>query len=126
MDTTQQTKLTKSEWESVEVPVSEDEKRVLTLIIEGYSNVNIKHNNNKSLFSYAKIEKSDLIETYFYKKFFQPIVKDIASGTKELEKFDLSIKDVKLDKLKTADTIRLNNMNSNIEQMSSTIKKPPR
>jgi hypothetical protein len=53
----------------------------------------------------------------FYKKFFQPIVKDIASG----EKFDLSIKDVKLDKLKTADTIRLNNMNSNIEQMSSTI-----
>ena len=121
MDTTQQTKLTKSEWESVEVPVSEDEKRVLNLIIEGYSNVNIKHNNNKSLFSYAKIEKSDLIETYFYKKFFQPIVKDIASGTKELEKFDLSIKDVKLDKLKTADTIRLNNMNSNIEQMSSTI-----
>jgi hypothetical protein len=117
MDTTQQTKLTKSEWESVEVPVSEDEKRVLNLIIEGYSNVNIKHNNNKSLFSYAKIEKSDLIETYFYKKFFQPIVKDIASG----EKFDLSIKDVKLDKLKTADTIRLNNMNSNIEQMSSTI-----
>jgi hypothetical protein len=117
MDTTQQTKLTKSEWESVEVPVSEDEKRVLNLIIEGYSNVNIKHNNNKSLFSYAKIEKSDLIETYFYKKFFQPIVKDIAFG----EKFDLSIKDVKLDKLKTADTIRLNNMNSNIEQMSSTI-----
>ena len=33
MDTTQQTKLTKSEWESVEVPVSEDEKRVLTLIL---------------------------------------------------------------------------------------------
>ena len=98
MDTTQQTKLTKSEWETIEVPVSEDEKRVLNLIIEGYSNVNIKHNNNKSLFSYAKIEKSDLIETYFYKKFFQPIVKDIASinGCKELEKFDLSIKDVSM------------------------------
>ena len=121
MDTTQQTKLTKSEWESVEVPVSEDEKRVLNLIIEGYSNVNIKHNNNKSLFSYAKIEKSDLIETYFYKKFFQPIVKTIVCDSKEITNFDSSIKDVKMDKLKTADTIRINNMNSNIESMSSTI-----
>lgn len=121
MDTTQQTKLTKSEWESVEVPVSEDEKRVLNLIIEGYSNVNIKHNNNKSLFSYAKIEKSELIETYFYKKFFQPIVKTIVCNSKEITNFDSSIKDVKMDKLKTADTIRINNMNSNIESMSSTI-----
>ena len=121
MDTTQQTKLTKSEWESVEVPVSEDEKRVINLIIEGYSNVNIKHNSNKSLFSYAKIEKSDLIETYFYKKFFQPIVKTIICDSKEITNFDSSIKDVKMDKLKTADTIRINNMNSNIESMSSTI-----
>ena len=29
MDVTKQTKLSKAEWESVEIPVSEDEKRIL-------------------------------------------------------------------------------------------------
>ncbi len=117
MDTTQQTKLSKSEWESVEVPVSEDEHRVLNLIIEGYSNVNIKHNNNKSLFSYAKIEKTEMIETHFYKKFFKPIVMEIISGPD----FDKKIKDIKIEKLKTADTIRITNMTANIDAMTSTI-----
>lgn len=49
------------------VPVSEDEKRVLNLIIEGYSNVNIKHNNNKSLFSYAKIRNRTSLKLTFTK-----------------------------------------------------------
>ena len=71
MDTTQQSRLTKAEWDSVEVPVLDSEKRVLDLIIAGYHDVNIKQNNNKSLLSYAKIEKSDMIETFFYKNFFQ-------------------------------------------------------
>lgn len=126
MDVIQQTKLTKAEWESVEIPVPEDEKRVLELIIEGYSNVNIKHNNNKSLFNYAKIEKSDMIETYFYKTYFLPIIKTIILETKPddlaIVNFDKTIKDVKIEKLKTADTIRITHMSSNIELLSSTIE----
>ena len=71
MDTTNQTKLTKSEWESVEIPIPDDEKRILELIIAGYSDVNIRHNNNNSLLSYTKVEKTAIIETYFYTKFFR-------------------------------------------------------
>jgi hypothetical protein len=37
-----QRKLTRSEWESIEVPVSFQEKDVLGLIIQGFHNVNIK------------------------------------------------------------------------------------
>lgn len=118
MDITHQTKLSKAEWESVEIPVSEDEKRILELIIDGYSNVNVKHNNNKSLFTCIKIEKSEIIETFFYIKFFRPHVTEIAKlpVAKAIAEFDKSIKDVNLKKLKTADTIRIENVSSNVDQ----------
>jgi len=117
MDVTKQTKLSKAEWESVEIPVSEDEKRILELIIEGYTNVNIKHNNNRSLFTCIKIEKSEIIETFFYTKFFRPQVAEIAKlpVAKAIADFDKSIKDVNMKKLKTADTIRIENVSSNVD-----------
>ena len=118
MDVTHQTKLTKAEWESVEIPVSDDEKRILELIIDGYSNVNIKHNNNKSLFTCIKIEKSEIIETFFYSKFFRPHVTEISAlpVAKAIKDFDKSVKDVNIKKLKTADTIRIENVSSNVDQ----------
>ena len=123
MDTTQQKRLTKSEWDSVEVPVSDAEKRILNLIIEGYSVVDIKHNDSKSLLNYAKIEKSDMIDVYFYNKFFQPIVADIirTSRTNAPGIVGFIVKELKGTKLKTADTIRITNMTANIETMKSTI-----
>ena len=38
----QQRKLTKAEWNSIEVPVSSDEKRIIDLIKSGYNNIQIK------------------------------------------------------------------------------------
>jgi hypothetical protein len=55
MDLTQ-TKLTKTEWNNVEIPVSEDEKRVIQLIKQGYEDVNIRSNINQSIFQLIKIE----------------------------------------------------------------------
>ena len=69
-----QTKLTKMEWESIEIPVSETEKRVLHLIQEGYGNLNVKYNDNGSLLSFMKMEYSPEIEMYLYSKYFAPIV----------------------------------------------------
>ena len=54
-----QRKLNKSEWDSIEVPVSKSEIDILKLITDGFHNVNIRINNNKSLFSYLKIEFSE-------------------------------------------------------------------
>ena len=50
-----QRKLIKSEWDSIEVPFSKSEIDVLNLIISGFHNVNIKINNNESLFTFLKI-----------------------------------------------------------------------
>jgi hypothetical protein len=118
MDTTQQTRLTKAEWDSVEVPVTDTEKRVLKIMIDGYLDVNIKQNDSKSLLNYAKIEKSEMIDIYFYNKFFQPIVADIMKIETSLQ---FNVKEIKGSKLKTADTIRITNMTANIETMQSTI-----
>jgi len=119
MDVTQQTKLSKAEWESVEIPVSEDEKRILELIIAGYSDVNIKHNNNKTLFNCIKIENTPIVETFLYFKFFRQHVLEIekivvANGTATAFAVPF-VKEVNLTKLKTADKIRIENISTYID-----------
>ena len=43
-----QRKLSKSEWESIEIPVSKDENEVLQLITNGFSNVHLKINKTET------------------------------------------------------------------------------
>lgn len=69
MDLTQR-KLTKDEWDTMEVPVSAEELNIINLIIAGYDNVNIQSNDTKSLLSYAKMEYTQQIEDYLYKTYF--------------------------------------------------------
>ena len=72
MDLTQ-SKLTRIEWDSIEVPVSDSEKDILKMIIEGFSNISIVKNKTMSLFSFTKIEYSAENEQFLYNKYFLPI-----------------------------------------------------
>jgi hypothetical protein len=56
-----QRKLNKSEWESIEVPVSQPEMDVLNLIVQGSHNVNLKMNHHNSIFTFLKIEQSSFV-----------------------------------------------------------------
>jgi len=53
-----QRKLTRSEWETIEQPVSTEEKQILQLIKKGYSEVNIRSNETQSMYSFVKIEQT--------------------------------------------------------------------
>lgn len=75
MDLTQ-SKLTKSEWISIEVSVSDQEKQILQLIIDGYVNPNIKQNHTLSLFSYIKVENTPEMNYYLFQEYFSPIIHD--------------------------------------------------
>ena len=44
-----QNKLSKTEWESIEKSVGDDEKKILKMIVDGYTDVNIRFNETKSL-----------------------------------------------------------------------------
>ena len=66
-----QRKLNRSEWNSIEISVSKSEIDVLNMIIKGYHDVNIRINNNNSIFSYLKIEFSEKMENYIFNKYFR-------------------------------------------------------
>jgi len=76
MDLTQR-KLSKSEWNSIEMPVSKDEEAILKLITSGFSDVNIRTNKTNSLFSFLKIEYSQQMEDFLYNKHFAERIKTL-------------------------------------------------
>jgi hypothetical protein len=105
-----QRKLIKSEWESIEIPVSNDEIDVLKLIMNGFHDVNIRVNNNNSIFSFLKIEYSTKMEDYLYNKYLREIVEKITScyNLNDTIKIDVH-SDIHI---KSADKIRLERNNT--------------
>ena len=73
----EQRKLNKSEWGSIEIPVSQHEMDVLKLIVNGFNDVNIKFNKSNSIFTFLKIEYNEKMEDYLYNKFLGQQVQDL-------------------------------------------------
>ena len=74
-----QSKLSKLELDTIEKPVSENEKNILQMITRGYSEPNIIINNNLSLFQYVKTEKTLEIEYSLYMSYFDEVIKKVLS-----------------------------------------------
>lgn len=72
-----QRKLTKSEWDGIEIPVHKNEIEILRLIVDGFSNVHLKVNKTDSIFTYLKIEYNIQIEEFLYAKFFADKIKTL-------------------------------------------------
>ena len=70
MNLTQQ-KLTKSEWDYLELPVNKKELYILKFIHDSYNNLNASENPNNSLIRFLKINVEDYedFHKYFYNKF---------------------------------------------------------
>ena len=102
-----QRKLNRTEWNSVEVPVSKSEIDILNMIINGYQDVNIRINNNSSIFTFLKIEYTEKMEDFIYNKYIRE------KGDKieyKLTVINSDYKKMKIDsivKLNSVDRIRL-------------------
>uniref|UniRef100_A0A6C0BT08 Uncharacterized protein n=1 Tax=viral metagenome TaxID=1070528 RepID=A0A6C0BT08_9ZZZZ len=73
-----QTKLTKSEWNSVERPVDKDEMKIIKLIIKGFYNTEIKYNENLSLISFIKIsDVNDAMHYHLFTIHFVPLIESL-------------------------------------------------
>ena len=107
-----QRKLTKEEWKSIEIPVSEQEKRIIKLITQGYHNVNIRQNKTMSLMSFLKISHSEALENYVFMKYIQP---DIVKMSKKYE-FEFNDNESKKCKIKKADQIRFSNTDKQLDE----------
>ena len=109
MDLTQ-IRLSKSEWESIETPVSVDEIEILKMIMRGTSDVNLKYNKNNSIFTFLKIEYSSQMEDYIFNKYLSTTVKDLV---KKYNAGFIKITVSSNPQIKKADLIRMNK-NSNV------------
>ena len=121
MDLRQQ-KLTKSEWEFLEIPVNVNEKKILDLIYNGYSNVEHTYNDATSLMGYMKITGSNAFHLYFYENYFKETIDKIKK--KYNIECDLKAKIKKLKKIKTlkkSDLIRIKNSSQRLEDIKDRI-----
>jgi len=125
MDLTQR-KLTRAEWESIEVPVSPQEKQILHMISKGYQNVNIRTNDTQSMLSFIKIESTPEMEYFLFKKYFEDEIKTmIKKYGKEtpIETYSFTGNQgvAAIKSLKSADSIRLQNLDNNIQLNKANI-----
>ena len=105
-----QRKLTKAEWESIELSISQEEKKVLQLIIDGYGDVNIRVNHHPSLFGFLKIEYNEWMEDYLYNKYFLKKIESMIKNMTQETEFVAQYKKLNINtniNIKKADLIRL-------------------
>ena len=119
MDLTQQ-KLTKSEWNFLEVPVNSQEKKILKLIYNGYENTGFTSNESNSLLGWMKIgTDEDQFHLYIYEENFQKIIRKI------IKKYELSFvmqRDKRNNKkLKKQDLIRISNSSKKMNDIKDSI-----
>ena len=108
-----QSKLTKTEWESTESPVHQDEKEILNLIIKGFHNVNIIYNKNESIINFLRLEPNENVKNHLYKEYFEPTIKRL------IKKYELAYNtdsQIKFHKVNSLERLKL-------EHLSKTIKE---
>ena len=124
-----QNKLTRTEWDSIEVPVSDTEKEILSLIMEGFDNINIIKNKTVSLLSFVKIENTPENDKFLYDKYFAPVISRTIRkyGMNILDKWSYDFKKSgcnvsgNIKKMKSIDSLRIQNLESNIEENKKKI-----
>ena len=108
-----QRKLNRSEWNSIEVSVSKTEIDVLNLIIAGNADVNVRVNNNNSIFTFLKIEYNEKMEDQLYNKYLRERVDKIECDLKKKNPEYKVMKIDSKDKMNSADKIRLERYDEN-------------
>ena len=115
MDLYQQ-KLSKLEWESIEIPVNSQEKKILKFIKDSYGNVNNKYNDTLSLLNYIKIPNNDINNYHLYDKYFRKIIDGLIKKYNLAYTFKNNVK--KKDKPKKIDLMKVENYESNKSNVS--------
>ena len=116
-----QSKLTRNEWESIEMPVEAEEREILEFVREGYKNDQIKRNKNQSMMERMKVEETEGMHKYLYGEYMIPRMREMMEemrtrgiGRGVLEEYDRMNGERKV-KLKKADEIRLMNKKRDVE-----------
>ena len=118
-----QKKLSKAEWDYMEIPESKDEVEILNLIKKGFSNVNIKYNTAKSMIGVLKTSITEEIMVFLFNKYFRKKIEEICEehDYKEYNCEEVIGKNKNL-KIKKIDEMRILNNNFEDEDNTNTEK----
>lgn len=108
-----QRKLNRSEWNSIEVSVSKQEVDILNMITQGFHNVNVKINNNNSIFTFLKIEYSEKMEDYLYNKYLSERCDKVEQELKNINNDYKKMRIVSDVKINSSDKVRLERFDEN-------------
>lgn len=116
-----QRKLSAKEWESLEIPILGNEKKIIQMIKSGYNDLNISFNKTQTIINFIKLDPKNkkLYDTYIYINYLQNSI-DKMTKTKNYNVEDI-IKNKKKLKLKKADIIRIENMENKLESIKENI-----
>ncbi len=114
-----QTKLTRAEWATTEVPVSESERQVLSLILEGYFNTDIHVNAHQALLSLMRVEPTQEMNYLLFTKYFLPVIQRFAAPPSAVAAPAAAwLKSLATHKIKQPtkrDLIRIQNVNATVD-----------
>ena len=79
---TKQSKLTREEWNSIEVPCADGEKRILGLIEAGFADVNISRNYTLTLIQHMKMQSTPQFDAYLYNQYFEKPINELCEKYK--------------------------------------------
>jgi len=117
---TQQTKLTKEEWATIEVPCNDNEKRILALIADGFADVNVSRNYTTALAQHMKLSNAAQFDDYIYTNYFQGKLEELYKKYAVQPPEERTQKKAKLV-LKKADIIRMENTTKHFEEQKPHI-----
>ena len=130
-----QGRLTKSEWNNMEIPVSPDELTVIKLIRDSYHNVQLKMNHNSSMIGILKTSSSPEMHAHLYQKHFEQLVHEMVKTFQMVPAFSCDADTIskqgdgsskkgsknKPTELKKVDAIRIKNNESALSGHSKNI-----
>jgi len=115
----QQTKLTRAEWNGIEVPLPIDEKSILAMLVTGYNQLDARYCNKPSMLSYMKMDNKPETHDFIYETYFRDTL------IKLLRHYSVPESDwpqsSSKKKLKKADVFRVQNTTGQLEEKRNLI-----
>ena len=64
----------------MEIPVSDAEKQVLQLLLDGYHDIHVRRNETPTLASVSKIETTPVMQQHVYQQYLEPIIREMSAA----------------------------------------------
>jgi hypothetical protein len=114
-----QTKLTRTEWDSTEISIPDDEKEIMTLIMKGYYDINYIYNKKESLINYLSLVPNENINEHIYREYF----KEKFNKLKQKYNYDFGdgLNKIKFQKVNSVEKVKLDNLSSKLKKCEDKI-----